>query len=61
MMKKNSQLHLWIETELIEKLRKQAEENNLPVAELCRLKLRENSQLDRIESFIKELDKKIKC
>jgi len=55
--KKNSQLHFLIETDVLEKMKKKAKENNISLSEWCRKKLRENSQLDRIES---KLDKIIK-
>ena len=58
---KNSQIHLYLETELFEKLRKQAEENKLSISELCRMKCRDDSQLQRIESIVKEINTKIKC
>jgi len=58
---KNSQIHLYLETELFEKLRKQAEENNISISELCRMKCRENSQIQKIESIVREINEKIKC
>jgi predicted HicB family RNase H-like nuclease len=54
-MKKNSQIHLWLETELKEKLMKEAEEKRLSLNEFCLQKLRENSQLDRIEGMLEEI------
>jgi len=46
---KNSHLHIMMETSLLNKLRKEAEEKCISVAELCRQKLRDDTQLDRIE------------
>lgn len=54
-MKKNSQIHILLETGLKEKLEKEAKENNISISEICRRKLRENSQLNRIEELIKRL------
>jgi hypothetical protein len=47
-MKKNSQLHLWLETETLEKIRIEAEERDVSVAELCRGRLRQGDKLDKI-------------
>lgn len=57
MAKKNAQLHLMIETREINKLKQEAEEKKISLAELCRRKLRKMDQLDRIE---KKLDKILK-
>ncbi len=56
-MKKNSQLHLMIETDVLEKMKVKAKEENISLSEWCRKKLGGNSQLDRIEI---KLDKIIK-
>ena len=56
-MKKNAQLHLMIETRELNKLRDEAEERKVSLAELCRVKLRKQPQLDRIEG---KLDKLLK-
>ena len=55
MMRKNSQLHLLLETSLLNKLKEEAKKENTSIAELCRRKLRGSSQLDRIEEMIKKL------
>ena len=47
-MKKNSQLHLWLETETLEKISLEAEERGLSIADICREKLRKGDKLDRI-------------
>lgn len=59
-MKKNSQIHLWIETEIVEKLKKEAETLNVSVAEIYRQRLRNNSPLQKIEFILSEIDKKIR-
>ena len=59
-MKKNSQLHLFLESEILDSLKKEADNENLSVSELCRNKIRKNSQLTRIEFKIDILIEKIK-
>ena len=54
-MKKNAQLHLMIETRELNKLRIEAEEKKVSLAELCRVKLRRNPQLDRIEGKLEKV------
>jgi hypothetical protein len=54
-MKKNAKIHLIVETELLENIRNQARENRVSIAELCREKLRESNQLDRIEFILNKL------
>lgn len=49
LMKKNSHIHIVIETEYMAKLRKEAEEKGITLSELCRQKLRCYTQLDKIE------------
>jgi len=54
-MKKNSHVHFVIETEFLEKLKIEAENRLISISELCRLKLYDNMQLDRIERNIKKI------
>ncbi len=49
----NSHIHLHLKTSFHKKLKKEAEEKGISLSELCRGKLKENSQLDRIERMIK--------
>ena len=56
-MNKNSKIHLWIETELFEALKKQALEQGISLSDICRQKLKYNSQLDRIEMMIGKIYK----
>jgi len=60
MAKKNAQLHIMIETHELTKLRAQAEEKRVSLAELCRVKLRNNPQFDRIEEKLDKILKKIR-
>lgn len=57
-MKKNAQLHILLETSLLNKLKKEAEEKGVSLGHLCRSKLRRKPQLDRIEGKLDKLIKK---
>ena len=54
-MKKNSQIHLFLETEVLQTLKIKAKELGIPLSKLCRKKLGESSQLDRIEDVLTEI------
>ena len=56
-MKKNSHIHILVTTNFLNKLKNEAEERMITLSELCRLKIQENLQLDRIEF---KLDKLLK-
>jgi len=56
-LKKNSHLHILIETKIIDEMKRQAEAGGISLSEWCRRKLGGDSQLDRIEG---KLDKFIK-
>lgn len=58
-MKKNSHLHILIETSLITKLKEEAQEKEVSLGQLCRQKLRRQLQLDRIEMKLDKIMKKI--
>jgi hypothetical protein len=58
-MKKNNQLHIFIETKLLEKLIEEATKEGVSLSELCRSKLRRKPQLDRIEERIEKILKKV--
>lgn len=55
MAKKNSQLHILIETSLLNKLKGEAEEKGVSLGHLTRSKLRRQPQLDRIEGKIDKM------
>jgi hypothetical protein len=57
-MKKNSHLHILIETNLLNKLKEEAQEKKISLGQLCRSKLRRQPQLDRIEGKLDKLIKK---
>ena len=54
-MKKIFQIHLLLEKTLKETLEREAEQRDLSISELCRQKLRESSQLTRIELLLEKL------
>ncbi len=51
--RKNGQIHLMIENNILEELKKESREKDISLSELCRQKLRRNDQLDRIESMLR--------
>jgi predicted DNA binding CopG/RHH family protein len=51
--KKNGQIHLKIESELLEKIKKEAKELGIPRAELIRIRLRGNPMSKEIILFRK--------
>ena len=55
MKKKNSQIHLMIDTEFKEKLKNLANQENLHLSEYCRNKLSEDSKLIKLERMIEML------
>ena len=59
--KKNSHLHIFLETSLMNRIKKEANEKNISIAELCRRKLRfdqeENKVLDVLNDIMKKLEK----
>lgn len=58
-MRKNSEIHLKLETDMLLKLKKQAEEEKISISELCRKKINEEPSLKKIEFILNELSKKI--
>ena len=56
-MRKNAHLHIVIETDFLNQLKKQAKEKMITVSQLCRLKLQKSLQMDRIELKIDKLIK----
>lgn len=60
MAKKNVRIYLRITSELLEELKAEAEEQEMPVSTLCRQKLSNSSKLNRMEFLLQEINKKIK-
>lgn len=55
----NSRIHLQIKTETLQKIKEKAYEEGISISEFCRRKLKENSQLDRIEEMLGKLEKEV--
>ena len=55
-MKANAQIHVYVTTELKERLIKEAKEKDLSFSQLCRRKLEEN-RLAKIEEMLEKLVK----
>lgn len=58
-MKKNSQIHIMIETDAHTKLKNDAEKNGTTLSEFCRQRMKGISPLDRIELKIDRLVKNL--
>lgn len=58
-MKKNSDIHIKLETEYYEKLKRQAEEEGIPISTLCRKRIKEEHSFIKIEFLLNELNKKL--
>ena len=58
-MKKNYKIHLWIESENIEYLKKEAILLNMNLSELCRQKLKPNHNLIKIELILENILRKL--
>jgi hypothetical protein len=56
-MRKNSHIHILLETEFLSELKNEAKEKGIRLSELCRQKLRKNSQLENIEKMLQLLVK----
>jgi len=52
-------MHLRLESDLVDKLKKEADNQMITVSELCRKKLRELDQLTKIEILLKDINKKL--
>ncbi len=54
-MRKNTKIHLWLDSELKELITKRAKEEGLIISEFCRRKLRDDSRLARIELMLEKI------
>ncbi len=52
---KNSQIHVMVETKFMNELKNKAKEKGLTLSEYCRQKLKEDSQLERIEKKLEKI------
>lgn len=58
MMKRNGQLHLFIETELLDSLKENAMKRNITLSEYCRRKLREGDHFEEIKILLNKIANK---
>jgi len=58
-MKKNSHLHIFMETSLKEFLRKEADKNKMSISEYCRQRIRGESKIEKIEKILLEIKEKL--
>jgi hypothetical protein len=58
-MRKNCKLRIRLETEVLQSLKKQAEQEGITLSELCRQKLMGSSKLTEIEIILQEIQKKL--
>ncbi len=58
-MKKNYQLHIVVDKNLYETIKKEAMENEISMGDICRLKLKEYNKLVKIELMIENMQKRL--
>ena len=58
-MNKNSQIHFYIETEVLKILKARALEENITLSKLCREKLRDYSLLVKLQETLDKINNKI--
>jgi hypothetical protein len=58
-MNKNSQMHFYVETEVLKILKLQASQQGITLSKLCREKLRDYSLLARLQGTLDNIDHKI--
>ena len=58
-MNKNSQIHFYIETDVLNILKAKAKEEGITVSKLCREKLREYGLLVKVFEVLEEIKKKV--
>ena len=58
-MNKNSQIHFYIETEVLKILKARALEENITLSKLCREKLRDYSLLCKLQDTLDNINNKI--
>jgi post-segregation antitoxin (ccd killing protein) len=57
-MKRNAQIHIFVETPVLEKLKEEAREIGIPLSELCRQKIKASpGKIERLEWAIEKLEK----
>jgi len=54
-MRKNSKIHLWMDSELKKLAEKQAKDEGISLCEFCRRRLKENSRILKIENDVEKI------
>jgi len=54
-MRKNSKIHLWMDSELKKLAEKQAKDEGISLCEFCRRRLKENSRILKIENNVEKI------
>jgi hypothetical protein len=54
-MRKNAQIHLLVETELFDLLKRESKNSSICFSEYCRRKLRENCKFEVVERLLREV------
>jgi len=58
-MNKNSQIHFYLETDILKILKSQASQEGITLSKLCREKLREYGLLTKLQDTLNEINNKI--
>lgn len=58
-MNKNSQIHFYIETSILQDLKRRASQEGVTISKLCREKLRDYSLLASLQDTLENINKKI--
>ena len=57
-MRKNAQIHIFVETSVLDKLKEESREIGVPLSELCRQKIKVSpGKIERLERAIERLEK----
>lgn len=54
-MRKNSKIHLWLETDLKKLVEMHAKEEGISICEYCRKKIKENDRIIKIEITVDKI------
>jgi len=58
-MNKNSQIHFYIETNILQDLKRRASQEGITLSKLCREKLRDYSLLASLQDTLENINRKI--
>src|SRR3989338_8364722 len=60
MMMKNSKIYIRAGSDVVEEIKKSAEEQDITFSEMCRRKLEKNHKLQKMETLLTEIDRNLK-